>query len=153
MGNSSTLQVHRQFFDLLNGVAGRGHLLLKGHWYKGISGDDERAIRETIDAALSLNKWMALRMLKLYGIALKGHHPTSACCFSHTARIQALISLRLNGESVDTMNLPRVIHVQRYGANEIGHENWAIMQGNHPGANPNNPHTPVVLQIRDNVRP
>lgn len=146
MDKRTTLEVHQWFFDHLNNVADRGRLLLKGHWFHGIHGGDESAIRESMDAALSQNKCVAVRVLHLYAKTLKEHLPTGSCGLAHTDRIQKLISLRLSSEDVwrelSTIDPSRGVIVvgdqntvnvigDHNTINIIGHSNQVSVNGNH----------------------
>lgn len=132
MDKRSTLEVHQLFYDQLNNVAGLVRGLLKGHWFKGIDSGDESAIRESMDAALSLNRCAAIHSLHLYARALREHLPAGSCCLSHTDRIQKLISLRLNSENVwrdlSTIDLSP-------GVNVIGEQNHVNVNGDHNTVN------------------
>jgi len=155
MDTRSTLEVHQLFFDQLNNIAGRGALVLKGHWRKGINGGDESAIRESMDAALGQNKSVAVLTLILYARALQENLPTSSCCYSHTGRIQKLISLRLQGKDVlqemptidlahGGVNVVGDQNIVNIGGdhnivNVIGHNNQVTVNGNHNQVSRNNP--------------
>lgn len=129
MDKRSTLEVHQLFFDQLNNVAGLGRGVLKGHWLKGIDGGDERAIRESMDAALSLNKWAAAQTLSLYAKALREHQPSGFCCLAHTDRIRKQIALRLTGE--DMWRELGTLDLDRGGINVIGDQNSVQVSGDH----------------------
>ncbi|MGQ3001014.1 MAG: hypothetical protein ACT6UH_11330 [Hydrogenophaga sp.] len=146
MDKRSTLAVHQLFFDQLNHVANLGRGPLKGHWFKGIDSGDESAIRESMDAALSQNKWAAVQTLHLYARALREHQTTGSCCLSHTDRIQRLIALRLTSEDVwrelSTIDLSRGVNVigdqnnvnvggDHNTVNVIGHSNQVTVNGHH----------------------
>ena len=129
MDKRSTLEVHQLFFDQLNNVAGLGRGSLKGHWLGGIDSGDESAIRDSMDAALSQSRDLAVPALCLYAKALTEHQASVFCCRGHTDRILKQIALRLTGgnlwRELSTLDL------DRGGVNVIGDQNHVNVSGDH----------------------
>lgn len=148
MDKRSTLDVHQFFFDKLNTVAGLGRGVLKGHWLGGIDSGDESAIRESMDAALSQNKWLAAQTLSLYAKALKEHRPSGFCCLAHTDRIRKQIAARLTGE--DMWRELSTLDLDRGGVNVVGNENSVNVSGDHNSVTVIGHHNQVIVNGHHN---
>lgn len=148
MDKRSTLDVHQLFFERLNQIAELSKGQLKGHWLRGIDSGDESAIRESMDAALSQNKWLAAQTLSLYAKALREHQPTGSCCFTHTDRIRKQIALRLTGE--DLWRELSTLDLDRGGVNVIGDQNRVDVNGDYNSVNVMGHHNQVTVNGHHN---
>lgn len=82
-----TLKLHQWFFDSLNHIATLRSTALRGHWLQGICDRDELALRNSMDAALTVDRHQTRYTLCMYRDALKEHMKGNACGLAHTSRM------------------------------------------------------------------